>query len=219
MMIRRFFSAFACCVTAFSLHAQPFFEGTFEYKVEMTGADADQIKQNEPNNNLTMHMKDASYIVTLFGGRTPKNFMFVADSNYQYILQADQQRAFKYYPHADIDSTKKKEEKIPAVKTDKTATVLNEMCMVYEVKKADETTYYMVSDKYRINIDLYKDKTRANALFLVPGLEGRIPLKTIRKKETLTVTTTVSKITPRKFDISQFQIPAGFEVRKRYFGM
>ena len=68
-----------------SLYAQTeqetYFEGSLNYTVEFKGEQAAQLKQNEPNTKVRMFIKDADYIVQLSGGRYPKTFVFIADSN------------------------------------------------------------------------------------------------------------------------------------------
>ncbi|GAB4411684.1 MAG: hypothetical protein OHK0039_17050 [Bacteroidia bacterium] len=192
---------------------QTYFEGSVFYEVEISGAQAEALKLNEPNNRMLMHVKDADYIIQLSGGRYPKTFMFVADSNYEYSIDLTNRRAFRYSSHADLNRVE--EAPVKAVATGKEEVILGQTCQEYRVRKEGAEFLYYVSDAYRVNTALYPPKTQAKAGFLAPGLDGRIPLRTIRKESGLIVTTTARKVTPNAFDVEQFRIPADFEVKNR----
>lgn len=200
------------------LAAQQFFEGSLEYKVEMTGPRASSLMLNEPNNKMIMHVKDDHYIVQLSGGKYPKTFLFVPDSNRQYVVDAEKRVVYKHSPFSDADSARRAEPVVNAVSTGRVEQVQGEACAIFELKRPGEVTLYYVSDKYFINKGLFGPKSRASAMFLVPGLDGRIPLRKVTKQDGLTVTTELIKITPRKFDVALFQFPFDYEFRKRYYG-
>ncbi|MEZ4829390.1 MAG: DUF4412 domain-containing protein [Bacteroidia bacterium] len=191
-----------------------FFEGSIQFEVQMKGPKADELKENKPNNQLLMHLKEGNYIVQLSGGEYPKTFIFIADSNYEYSIDMANQRAFRFSSYSDLN--KPEPEEAPVAKaTGNQAEVNGTICDEYKLRKGNALFTYYVCDKYRINTTLYPHNTRAKASFLAAGLDGRIPLKTVMQEPGLTVVTTVTKVTPKPFDSEQFRIPAGFEVKKR----
>ncbi|MDX2283329.1 MAG: hypothetical protein NW241_04170 [Bacteroidia bacterium] len=194
--------------------AQAFFEGTLLFEVRMEGPQAALIQENEPNTGMTMHLRGGDYIVNLTGGRYPKTFLFIADSNYEYSVDAQNRAAYRYSAYGDIT---REAEPIPvkAQPTGKTDSVAGVLCKEYLVKTGDATFLYYVSDQYRADLSRFPDSPRTKAGFLAPGLEGRIPLKTIKRQPGLTVTTTVKKITPATFKPEQFRVPSSFTVKKR----
>ncbi|RMG22762.1 MAG: hypothetical protein D6730_15810 [Bacteroidetes bacterium] len=191
----------------------PFFEGTLTYKVSLAGPQAEVIMQNEPNTQMQMHIKGGNYITLLKGGRYPKTFMFLADSNREYSVNFSEKIAYQY--SAFTDRIRREKSRPTAVNTGKTALVNGVECQVYMAKTEDTQFLYFVNDGYRVNTSLFPPKIRARPFFLVPGLEGRIPLKVIKKQRGLTVTQEVEKIDRQEFDPEQFMIPPDFEVRKR----
>ncbi|MDX1906337.1 MAG: hypothetical protein SF053_04825 [Bacteroidia bacterium] len=197
-----------------SADAQSFFEGSLQFEVAYTGPQAATLKENEPNTQLTMHLRAGDYIVLLSGGQAPKTFMFVADSNYEYSIDMANQRAYRNSIYSD-QNTGPAPKVETAVATGKQLEVAGVLCEEYQLRTAEAVTLFYVNDQYRVDKTLFPPKPRTKASFLVPGLEGRIPLKTIRKQPDLTVTTTCKKITPRTFDPKQFLIPQGYEVKGR----
>lgn len=189
-----------------------YFEGSIEYKVSVEGADKAILFENEPNTQMAMHIKDGDYIVNLIGGRYPKTFMFIADSNFEYSIDMNNKRAFRVsiYNHF-----KPMWVRPPAIPNGETETINGVLCDVYEVKTDSSYTKIWASEKYRVNTDFYQNKKRAQANYLLPGLEGRIPIKTIKKEKGLTSTITMSKITPIKFRKEQFTIPPDFVIKNR----
>ncbi|MEZ4686133.1 MAG: DUF4412 domain-containing protein [Bacteroidia bacterium] len=202
----------------FSFAISPFFaqsfSGTLQYTVEMKGPVAEQIMLNEPNNELEMHIFKGNYIVNLKGGRYPKTFLYINKNDHEYSVDAAAGVVYKYNPHEDINRETEKEKPV-ARPIDKQEEVNGYMCEVYGIKKDGATIFFFVNDKFRVDTTLYDGKVQAKPNFLVPGLGGLIPLKTIKKQDGLTVTTTCTKIEEREFDPSQFQIPEGYEVRNR----
>lgn len=191
-----------------------YFEGSLQFEVEFKGAQAEMLKENEPNNQLLMHLKDGDYIVQLSGGKYPKTFIFIADSNFEYSMDMVNKRAFRFSPHSDLNTEDKVEDPV-AKPTGNTMEVNGVMCDEYKMKKDEILFTFYVNDAYRMNTDLYPADTRAKASFLAKGLDGRIPLKTIKQQKGLFVVTTIKKINPREFDTEQFRIPMGFEVKNR----
>lgn len=196
-----------------ALEAQTsYFEGTLQFSVELEGAEAEALKVNEPNTQLTMHLKGGDYIVQLMGGRYPKTFVFLSDSNYEYTFNPSEAKAYRYSIYADLN---KEKTEARAIATGKTAEVAGVFCQEYQMKTTDAVFLYYVNDAYRVNVSLFPAKPNTKASFLVPGLEGRIPLKTIIRRTGLVSTNTVIKITQRPLKKEQFMIPTGFEVKNR----
>jgi hypothetical protein len=211
----KFFAFLTLSFLAFSnLFAQDFFQGTIQFKVELDGPEVELLMMNEPNDKMTMHIKDANYIVRLHGGKYPKLFLFVADSNYEYSMDMKNSRAFRYSPHTDL-SKAKETEPVMAVATGKKETVNNIECDEYRLKKGNAIFYYYVNDQYRVNLDAFPEKCRAKPSFLANGLEGRIPIKTVKKTKDLTVVTTAKSLQRKEFKLEQFLIPPNFEVKNR----
>ena len=194
--------------------AEPFFEGTLSFAVSMKGPQADMLKLNKPNNKMQMHIKEGDYIVNLMGGEYPKTFIFVADSNFEYSMDMANKRAYRFSMHSDMNKEIFKKEFV-AKPTGNQVQVNGITCDEYKMKRDEIYFTYYVNDKYRVNIDHYPKTSRAKASFLAKGLDGRIPLKTIKKQRGLTVITEAKKVTRREFDPEQFRIPQGFEVKMR----
>ena len=192
----------------------PYFEGTLQFLVELQGSHAGMIKENEPNNKLQMHLKNGDYIINLYGGKQPKTMMFVADSNYEYTVDMANRFAYRYSPFYDR-VRENQEEEATAKATGRSLEIQGILCEEYQMKHDSTLFTYYVNDEYRIDLSRYPAKPRAKISFLIQGLDGRIPLKTIKKQKGIIVTTTVAKITRKEFDEEQFRIPAGFEVKKR----
>jgi len=193
-----------------------FFEGTVEYSVEVKGSESQMLMENEPNTKMQMHIKDDSYIVKLQGGRYPKTFIFVADSNYEYSIDMKEKRAFRSSAYNN-KGMRPMYKRAPAKPTDKTETINGVECMIYKAVHDSAKFTFWVSEKYKVNKELYKGKTRAQASFLVPGLKGMIPIKIVKVDKGLTTTLIMKSIKEEKFPKEQFQIPKDFIVRRRDF--
>ena len=198
----------------FSLSAQTFFEGTISYSVEMKGPMAQMLKDNKPNDKMIMHVRGGDYIVLLSGGQYPKTFLFVADSNYEYSIDMANQRAFRYSKHADL-SRKKTDFPAQATPTGKKMEIRGIMCDEYKMRRKDALFTFYVNDEYRMDLSLFPENSRAKANFLAEGLDGRIPLQTIKRQKDLIVITTATGVDAREFDPEQFKIPPGFTVKGR----
>ncbi|MFK7922052.1 MAG: DUF4412 domain-containing protein [Bacteroidia bacterium] len=201
-----------------SLVAQDFFEGSIHFKVQMSGAEAELLELNKPNSEMNMHLRGGSYIVQLYGGEYPKQFMFLADSNFEYSIDMTNQRAYRFSPHSDINRSthqvEKKKEYI-AQATGKTDTISGVECQEFKLIKESVVFFYYVNDDIKVDLAAFPQPCRAKAAFLVDGLDGRIPLKTIRKTKEITVVTIADKVQRREFDEEQFLIPADFEIKMR----
>lgn len=198
-----------------SQSSSPYFEGSLSFEVRLKGATADMIKQNEPNKKLLMHLKDADYIVQLSGGRYPKTFLFVADSNVEYSMDMANKRAFRFSSFNDLTQAAKEAPKPEAAPTGKKEQIQGIWCEEYRMKTEKALFLYYVNDDYRVNLARFPDKPNTKASFLARGLDGRIPLKTVKRQSGLTAITSLTKVMPREFDQEQFQIPPNFKVKKR----
>ncbi|WNJ17273.1 hypothetical protein [Pontibacter sp. G13] len=194
------------------LVAQDFFEGTISFEVKMEGAKSDLLKQNEPNTKLTMHFKGGDYIVLLAGGRYPKTFLYRSEENIQYSVDLANRMAFKFSSHNDMNAQK---ERVAVKPTGKQQEVAGVLCDEYYMKKGESEFYFYASPDYTVDTSLYPEKPQTKATFLIKGLEGRIPLKTVKKEAGLTVTTLAKKVGRAEFDPAQFMIPPDFEIKKR----
>jgi hypothetical protein len=191
-----------------------YFEGTLQFLVELKGPSAGLIMENEPNTKMQMHIKDGSYIINLYGGKYPKTMMFVADSNYEYTVDAANQLAYRFSPFYDRVRENQKEKAV-AKPTGRTEEIQGILCEEYQMQHDSTLFTYYVNNDYRVDVSLYPPKPRAKISFLIEGLNGRIPLKTVNKQKGIIVTTTVAKIGPREFDDEQFRIPPDFKVKMR----
>ena len=192
-----------------------FFEGTISYKVSFSGSESPFIEANKPNTQLDMHLKGANYIITLKGGQYPKTFLFIADSNREYLVEASKGTAYKFSKFSDRIYHEELDEEPIAKGIGKKSEVNGVLCDIYLMKLPDTHFAYYVNDDYQVDLSAFPDNCNSNASFLVNGLEGRIPLKTIKKQKGLTVTTTFEKIKAQDFDPKQFKIPSSFKVLNR----
>ena len=195
--------------------SEDFFEGTISYDVAFSGSESPFIEANQPNTHLDMHLKGANYIITLKGGQYPKTFLFIADSNREYLVEASKGTAYKFSKFSDRIYHEELDEEPKAKGIGKKAEVNGILCDIYLLKLPDTHFAYYVNDDYRVDLSAFPDNCNSNASFLVNGLEGRIPLKTIKKQKGLTVTTTYEKIKEQEFDPKQFRIPSSFKVLNR----
>ncbi|MEL6132707.1 MAG: hypothetical protein AAFR59_05005 [Bacteroidota bacterium] len=210
-----FFGGLLLGMTVFAQTRDSFFEGTVRYKIEFKGANAEMIKRNKPNDKMTIHIKDADYIVQLGGGMYPKTFLFIADSNYQFSIDMSNRAAYRYSAHSDMAKTEKDEGDVSAKPTGGTLTLNGIECQEYRMVKDGTEFLYYVHDDYRVDVGAYPANTRSKASWLAPGLEGRIPLRTIKKQKGLSVLTDLVSIGEASFELDQFRIPPGFKVKGR----
>jgi hypothetical protein len=121
-------------------------------------------------------------------------------------------RAFRYSSYSE----KKENFEPPVAKpTGNTAVVFGITCQEYYMKSEGIEFWYYVHDDYRAHTAAFPEDARTKASFLTQGLEGRIPLKIVKKEPGLTVETTVVKLDRKPLDPAQFLIPKGFEVGNR----
>ena len=192
-----------------------FFEGTIRYEVEMSGPDKDFLQLNKPNTHMDMHLRKGDYIINLKGGETPKTFLFIADSNREYIIEASKGMAYKFSKFSDRIYHEELDEEPTARSVGKKAEVNGVVCDIFLLKLPKTHFAYYVNDDYRVDLSAFPKEANTNASFLVKGLEGRIPLKTIKKQRNLTVTTTFKDIKAQSFNPKQFLIPPNFSILNR----
>ena len=203
-------SVFGLCSLA--AQGQTSFEGSVSYAIRVTGKDAQVFLENEPPKRMDVHIKGGNYIISLSGGRIGRTMLFIADSNETYIVDAANRRAFKETYYVDTVKT------VPtAVATGNSVEIKGINCKEYLVEKpkTQEKIYYYVSDLYKVDPALYAGMTEAKADFLTKGLEGRIPLRKVMKTPMLTTELDLISVTKKVHAPENFQIPAGFKIKKR----
>ncbi len=196
----------------FSYSQKPefFSSGSVEYNITYTGDLASDFLENKPPLTMDMHIFQDNYIINLKGGRIARTFLFIGDSSRTFIVDMQE----KVYYLRDYYQGDTVEEPPVAQKGKDTAIVNGIPCEVYRVKKHDGITFYYVSDKYRVNRDLFEGKN-ARADFLTKGLDGRIPVKKVVKKEGITITSVMARINPVTHSQAMFAIPDGFARKLR----
>lgn len=200
----------------FLLHAQQdaaaSFEGTVVYNIRVSGKQAQAYMVNEPPKQMTMHVKENNFIVKLSGGRIPRTFLFIADSNHTYIVDFANSRYFQRTYYNDTSNVKP-----VAVPTGETKKIKGRDCMEYVSKRTDrkENTYYYVHDDFRVDTTLFDTLDGAKADFLIQGLAGRIPLMKVIKTPGLETSVELAVIKHEKFPIEAFAIPEGFSGKKK----
>lgn len=193
-----------------------YFTGVATYQIQFKGrkADVEFLKANQPNDELTMMIGEGDYIVQLDGGKYPKTFMFIADSNYEYSIDIENKRAFRHSAFADLNRDTSDTEPV-AEPTGRTKQVGDYLCQEYVLKKDDAVFYYYVTDDFRVDLGDFPADPNSKAMFLAKGLDGRLPLRTVRRTQQLAVETTLTEIERRTFYDEAFTIPKGFVVKGR----
>lgn len=195
------------------VQAQKYFEGSISYAIRLSGKVAQELMTNDPANIMDMHIKDDNFIVHLSGGRIPRTFLFIGDSNHTYVVDAATRRAYRrtYY----VEDTNA----VPPVAepTGKKVSIKGYQCDEYKVERPeDETvTLYYVTDAIRVNMDLYAGMDKAKADFMTKGLDGRIPLRKLIKSPGLTTEIDMRSVKARKLEKENFLIPASFKLKGR----
>ena len=183
-----------------------YFEGTIIYNARYEGALAEFWRNNKVPTSMMLHIKDGDYIIHLYNTQFPTTMLYINDSDKTYILDLKNHRAFTK------SKVKVEPEPPTAVPLKDTLTVAGYKCRAYKVVKKDETIIYYVSDAIRVNLEYFEGKKNAKAFFLTKGLDGRIPLKMIRKFDKSVVTSTATKVMWKKFESSQFRLPKGLKI-------
>ena len=188
------------------------FQGSVKYSIRLSGKGAAVIMMNEPATKMDLHVSGGNYIMSLYGGRIPRTFLFIADSSETYSMDMVNRRAYRNTYYRDTSKIKH-----TAIATGKTMNIKGNICNEFEVKKPEngETVYYYVCDKYKVDLTPYAGKKDAKADFLTDGLEGRIPLRKVIKTAEIVTEIDMLSITVKELDKENFQIPANFIIRKR----
>lgn len=216
--------------------ATNFFEGNITYSFETTGEIAQTLEYINNIKFMTFIVKDGNFIIHLYGkledmqprapGYDPENpipdleaklkqvfpttRLFCADSNRTYVIDGKNNRAFRK------DSYEPGESEIPfAVPLGDSLKIAGFMCYGYKVQKAGEEIIHYVTPKIRVNMKFYGGKSKARHAFMTHGLDGCIPLKTVRKNKERVLTVTATKVTAQKLQIEQFTIPKEFKILNR----
>lgn len=204
-----------------------YFEGSIYYKFRVSGNMASDLKTYNAIEFMDLHVKDNNYIINLYGTPPsppppfdpmnpklelpkqviPTTHLFLADSNHTYIIDAANKRYFVENPL----TLQRKKEPPEAFRTGDSMLVANVLCYAYKVVKPGEEITYYISPKVRVNTARFKDLDGAKANFLTKGLNGCIPLRTVRKTADYTVTIDCTQLTPRKLNKLDFQLPDSFE--------
>ncbi|MEO0641242.1 MAG: hypothetical protein AAFY70_16030, partial [Bacteroidota bacterium] len=137
------------------------------------------------------------------------------DSNYQFSIDMSNRLAYRYSAHSDMANPQKEAASIQAKPTGGTLELKGIQCQEYRMVKDGTEFLYYVNDDYRVDAGAYPSDTRSKASWLAPGLEGRIPLRTIKKQKGLSVLTDLVSIGSSSFELAQFRIPPGFKVKGR----
>lgn len=200
-----------------TVKAGTYFTGSIQFKIEIEGAAAAEIKEMNDIDQMIWHIKDGDYIVQLnpsLKAMQDKNrstfrsiHLFIADSNELFSLDLENQRAFKSEPTREVEATPP-----AAVAIADSQKVAGVMCYGYQVTKKNEVITYYAAPQYRVNTALFKGKTEANIAYLNPGLNGYIPLKIVRKTKNFTTTTTATSVKPAPLTTNDFRIPTTFKI-------
>jgi hypothetical protein len=204
-----------------------FFEGLIEYKFSHTGSSSAEFNQLNAIENMTLILKDGDFIIHLYGPPPPSpppfdpenpkielpkqvfnsTRLFLADSNQMYSLDMKNKRLYM----SDSYEVQHKDTIIPtAIPTGDSLKILKWMCYGYKVKKNEEEITYYVTKKIKANMAFFPSQTKAKVNFLTEGLNGAIPLKTVRKHKNYTIYIQATSIKPQTLDKAEFDIPPGF---------
>jgi len=182
------------------------FEGVIYYKVRARGPAAETLKENNPPTEMHLYIQNNRFLINETGGSFPISRLYDPDSDWMYVLDPPNKRAFKY------EKYRKKARNYPATYTGDSLQILGIWCYAFVVKKPDEEITYYVSPKYRVDISLFAGKKRAQAFFLNEGLYGAIPLKMVRKQKDLTIEVTAYSVKAMRLDPASLKIPKNYQI-------
>ncbi len=198
---------------------ETYFQGSITYTIDAGGPLYAQMeKVYKQNKQMILRIKDADFIVILSNGDFPVTRLFIADSNHTFILDQNNSRYFLYEGSQLKDKKNKNKQKalqseeseshVPTAEpTQDSLLVCGHMCKAYVIKKPHEKITLYVSPKYKVNTALFKNKTAAQAAFLTKGLQGMIPLKTVRESKDIKTVITATKIEPQELQTGGFRLP------------
>ncbi|MCS7163072.1 MAG: hypothetical protein NZ958_07105 [Bacteroidia bacterium] len=184
----------------------PYFEGVISYKVKISGPQAEILRENAPNTEMHIYIQGNRFLVNETGGGFPVSRLYEPDSDWVYVLDPRNKRAFRY------EKYRKKAQNYPAQYIGDSLQVAGVWCYGFKVKKPYEEIIYYASPKYRVNTALFAGKKRAQAFFLNEGLYGAIPLKIIRKREGLTIETTAVQVRAMRLDSASMRLPKDYQI-------
>jgi hypothetical protein len=209
---------------------EPAFCGFIDFEFKVKGEFAEELALVNDIKYMTLILREGDFIIQLYGDEIapsrnsryydaanpmhpeikqvfPTTRVFLSDSNRMYIVDAANRRVFRNESY-EIDN-----EGIPvALPLGDSIKVLNTTCYGYKVKKKNEEIIFYVSPKYRADLRFYPEGTAAKASFLTKGLNGCIPLKTIRKNPERTIEIVATRIQKRNLKKEEFSIPRGFKI-------
>jgi len=208
-----------------------YFEGNIRYKIRVSGPMAQELKMYNDLEFMELYIKDNNYLIHLYGTPPdppppfdpnnpkfdmpkqvfPTSHLFLADSNQTYILDAKNARYFLTNAHLKSRDLNPPE----AFPTGDSMLVANVLCYAYKVIKKDEEITYYINPRIRVNLSRFKGLDNASANFLTRGLNGCIPLRTVRKNKDYEVKIDATHVLPQKINRSDFQLPLSFE-RQEY---
>jgi urease accessory protein UreE len=211
-----------------------YFEGKIDYTFSAEGQKADKILEINNIRYMQTIIKDGDFIVHLWGKQAepdrmrsgnvyedgaapriemphqvfPTTRLYIADSNRVYVVDAANERVFRKEP-----KNRKLPKKVPvAVAGKDSMKICGVMCYAYHTKYDKEEITYYVSPQIRVNLGYYKGKYNSKAAWLTKGLNGSIPLRTIRKTPDYTIDIKATKISREKYTKEMFRIPKQFKI-------
>jgi hypothetical protein len=199
---------------------ETYYEGMIHYSFRVEGPIALGYREANPIDNMRWFFKDGDYMIHIYGPKSndPLNpvsafettRLFLADSNHLYVIDARNERAFKYEKYEPVDSI------IPtAFPTGDSIRILNYMCYGYRVNKEDGTTItYYITPKIKVNMAYFPEETtNSRGAWQTKGLQGCIPLMTIKEHpKKMKITIKAQTVTPMKIEKDQLQIPSFWKV-------
>ncbi|MCS6904697.1 MAG: hypothetical protein RML72_06285 [Bacteroidia bacterium] len=210
---------------------EPAFCGFIDYEFKVEGEIAEDLAVLNDIRYMTLIIREGDFIVQLYGDNVgledhsnffdpynpippkirqvfPTTRIFLSDSNHMYIVDAANKRVFRN------ESYKVDDDEIPtAVPLGDSIKILNVMCYGYKAKKRNgEEIIFYISPKYRVDLSFFPPHTTARAAFLTKGLNGCIPLKTIRKNSERKIEIVATRIQRKNFKKEEFTIPKSFKI-------
>jgi hypothetical protein len=202
------------------------FEGTITWVFKVRGGElSEQLREVNPINSMTMHIQNGNYIIHLYANQQrtdqvgvfaephPTTYLFLADSNHTYVVDADTRIMYSGDMYENPDS-------VPPVAqfTGDSMLVAGVMCYAFRVNKPNDKITYYISPQYHVELGFFAGKDNAKANFLSRGLYGCIPLLTLRENSRRTIEIRAGNIARKALPSESFTIPRGWEVSKmRYY--
>lgn len=191
------------------------FEGIVTYAITYDGADREAVELNEPPKTLVMYIRMPDFILHTRGGRFAKSLLYINDSNRVYSIDPKNNRAFSG------EKFRVRRKPPVATATGDSMRVLGRVCYAYRFttpatkREPARTTTLWVHPAYRVDVSLIRPNSRAQAYFLVQGIDGCIPLRIEVAEPSLTTVTTATAITPKALPAVEFTLPKGMTVLRQ----